>query len=385
MTVSTTTKKAGPYTTPGTGPFTFDFKVFAAADLRVVKTSTGGVESDLTLTTHYTVALNADQNTDPGGSITLVSAIVSGEKITIVRAVESTQPLDLATAGGFYPEAIEDALDRTTILVQQIEEQISRALLVGVSTSDDPESIILSDLVAAAASAAASAAAADVSADEAAASAASINPALLAHIDGTGANTDIVSMASPALAGATATTQAPGNSTTKVATTAFVTAAVAAGAYTPPSGSIVQTVYASTGSVLTGTTRLPMDDTIPQQAEGVEAITVAVTPTAAGNNLLVEAGGFFAHSANSDITLALFRDGAADAIGAAMATPSASDKCQGGSVSTLVAAGGTALTTFKLRVGSDGASGTITINGRAAGRLFGGAGRTWIKVTEIKA
>ena len=38
-----------------------------------------------------------------------------------------------------------------------------------------------------------------------------------------GANTDITSLASPALAGATATTQAAGNNTTKVATTAFVT------------------------------------------------------------------------------------------------------------------------------------------------------------------
>lgn len=41
-----------------------------------------------------------------------------------------------------------------------------------------------------------------------------------------GANTDITSLASPALAGATATTQTAGNNTTKVATTAFVTTAV---------------------------------------------------------------------------------------------------------------------------------------------------------------
>lgn len=40
-----------------------------------------------------------------------------------------------------------------------------------------------------------------------------------------GANTDITSLASPALAGATATTQADGDNTTKVATTAFVTTA----------------------------------------------------------------------------------------------------------------------------------------------------------------
>jgi hypothetical protein len=45
-----------------------------------------------------------------------------------------------------------------------------------------------------------------------------------------GANTDITSLASPALGAATATTQTAGDNTTKVATTAFVTTAVLAGA-----------------------------------------------------------------------------------------------------------------------------------------------------------
>ncbi len=44
-----------------------------------------------------------------------------------------------------------------------------------------------------------------------------------------GANTDITSLSAPALGAATATTQSPGDNTTKVATTAFVTTAVAAG------------------------------------------------------------------------------------------------------------------------------------------------------------
>ena len=43
-----------------------------------------------------------------------------------------------------------------------------------------------------------------------------------------GVNTDITSLASPEIAGATATTQTAGDSTTKVATTAFVTALKAA-------------------------------------------------------------------------------------------------------------------------------------------------------------
>jgi hypothetical protein len=47
-----------------------------------------------------------------------------------------------------------------------------------------------------------------------------------------GANADITSLAAPALGAATATTQSPGDNTTKVATTAFVTAAIPAASTT---------------------------------------------------------------------------------------------------------------------------------------------------------
>lgn len=148
------------------------------------------------------------------------------------------------------------------------------------------------------------------------------------------------------------------------------------------SGAVKQVVYNSTGAVVTGTTTIPMDDSIPQNTEGVEAITVTLTPISATSTLIVEAGCFLTHSANSDITLALFRDSSANAIGATMATPSAGDKCQGGMISSVVTAGSTSATTFKLRAGSNGA-GTLTIGGRAGARLFGGVGLTWIKVTEV--
>ena len=79
MTISSATRKAGPYTgNDVTTSFPFTFKVFAAADLTVVRLE-GGVETELTLNSHYSVTLNADQNANPGGSITYP---ISGAPLT---------------------------------------------------------------------------------------------------------------------------------------------------------------------------------------------------------------------------------------------------------------------------------------------------------------
>jgi hypothetical protein len=66
-----------------------------------------------------------------------------------------------------------------------------------------------------------------------------------------GANTDITSLASPALGSATATTQAAGDSTTKVATTAFVTTAVGSDivSFPNPTLSGTMTLPASTSPI----------------------------------------------------------------------------------------------------------------------------------------
>lgn len=132
MTISSEVRKAGPFAgNDSTTVFAFSFKVFAAGDLRVVKTSTAGVESDLVLNSDYSVSLNADQNVSPGGSITYPisgSPLATGEKLTIASDVDELQPTDLTNGGGFYPEVIEDTFDRAVILIQQLRELLGRTL-----------------------------------------------------------------------------------------------------------------------------------------------------------------------------------------------------------------------------------------------------------------
>lgn len=129
MTISSTNRKAGPFNGNGvTTVFPFTFKVFAGSDLRVIKTSTLGVDSDLVLTTNYTVALNPDQDSSPGGSVTALVAPATGEKLTIVGNMPALQPVELISGGGWYPEVIEAALDRCVIICQQVLGLLTRSI-----------------------------------------------------------------------------------------------------------------------------------------------------------------------------------------------------------------------------------------------------------------
>lgn len=138
MTISSTDRKAGPFTGDDASTvFSFAFKVFTSADLLVIKLNTStGVETTLAITTDYTVSLNVDQNAHPGGTITLTSVLASGYNLTITTALSYLQSLVLTNQGGFYPAVLNAALDRITIFAQQLDEELSRALKYPVSDSD---------------------------------------------------------------------------------------------------------------------------------------------------------------------------------------------------------------------------------------------------------
>lgn len=120
MTIATSVRTAGPYT--GTGlvsVYAFAFKVFQASDLLVSRTNVDGSISTLALSSDYSVSLSANQDSDPGGSIILVSPLAVGYSLSITSNIPATQPAALQNSGGFFPKVIEAALDRLTILFQQ--------------------------------------------------------------------------------------------------------------------------------------------------------------------------------------------------------------------------------------------------------------------------
>lgn len=137
MTISTTSRLAGPFTGDDlTTVFAFAFKAYAAADLYVVDYDTVLLtESLLVLTTDYSVSLNADQNVNPGGSVTLVAALVTDHTMLVTTDLDDLQETDLINQGGFYPETIETSLDKSTIIDQQIQGEVDRCLMLPFSAT----------------------------------------------------------------------------------------------------------------------------------------------------------------------------------------------------------------------------------------------------------
>lgn len=155
----------------------------------------------------------------------------------------------------------------------------------------------------------------------------------------------------------------------------------------PPNGSrvgeVVQVVNFQTGAVATGTTSIPHDDTIPQNTEGDEYMTLAITPKSASNKLIIDVIFQGTMTANGPVTVALFQDSTANALAAVAQHPGSASIVQSIALRHNMTAGTTSATTFKVRAGAAGAA-TTTFNGASGGRKFGGVSASSITITEIK-
>ncbi len=152
-------------------------------------------------------------------------------------------------------------------------------------------------------------------------------------------------------------------------------------------GQMVQSVISQDGAVATGTTTTPIDDTIPQNTEGNQFMTLSTSPTVSANLLCISHAGVYSYSGATDayICVALFQDSTAGALAAALGARSATANAVGEpAILHVMRAGTTSSTTFKIRAGVASA-GTITFNGSAGARLFGGGLKSYLRVEEIVA
>lgn len=151
-------------------------------------------------------------------------------------------------------------------------------------------------------------------------------------------------------------------------------------------GDVVQTANTQTGAFAAGTpTAMPSDDTIPQNTEGDQFMSLAITPKFAGNILKIDT---VYNWANADIstkhTCALFKDSVANALAAVVGfTPSATNPMTPLKFTHWMLAGGTAEITFKIRGGAS--SGGYGFNGSSSARLYGGVMASSITITEFSA
>lgn len=139
MTISATARRAGPFLgNDSATAFAFTFKVFSTSDITVTTADSAAVETTLVLDTDYTVTLNPNQDTSPGGVVTYPisgSALPTGARLTITGNLPYDQPLDIPAGGNFNPVTIENEFDRIVMQVQQLREVADRSITASVTSS----------------------------------------------------------------------------------------------------------------------------------------------------------------------------------------------------------------------------------------------------------
>lgn len=125
MTVSVTTSRADYNGNGTTTAFSVPFYFLDNTHLKVVKTSGTGVATTLVLTTDYSVT---GAGVGAGGTVTTVVAPATGEKLTILRNIPIDQQTNYVANDPFPAESHEAALDKLTMIAQQLNEITSRAI-----------------------------------------------------------------------------------------------------------------------------------------------------------------------------------------------------------------------------------------------------------------
>lgn len=125
MTVSTEVDH-NEYTGNGvTTSFPYTFRIFKKSDLVVQVVDLDENIAVLALDTDYTVTGAGGYN---GGNVILSKALANGYQISISRDLPVTQETDLRNQGKFFAEVHEDALDKLTMLIQQVRSWFRLAL-----------------------------------------------------------------------------------------------------------------------------------------------------------------------------------------------------------------------------------------------------------------
>lgn len=104
-----------------------------AAQLEVVKvTIATGAETTLTYPTDYSVSVNNDQDSSPGGSVTLTSSLSSSYKLYVRRAPVFTQETDLTPQGPYNAQTVETQFDQVAAQALDLLDRMKGAPYLGI-------------------------------------------------------------------------------------------------------------------------------------------------------------------------------------------------------------------------------------------------------------
>ena len=127
MTISTTNNRNDYTASASQTTFAYTFPVTVEGDIEVY------VDTVLkTISTDYTVSAT------PTGNVVFGTPLAGSEKVALVRNVTASQAVDYVANDPFPAETHESALDKLTMICQQLGEKLGRAITLSASsTSSD--------------------------------------------------------------------------------------------------------------------------------------------------------------------------------------------------------------------------------------------------------
>jgi hypothetical protein len=153
----------------------------------------------------------------------------------------------------------------------------------------------------------------------------------------------------------------------------------------PLPGDMVQVKENFSGASTTGTTLIPLDNTIPQITEGDQYFSQSITPSSSANVLTIEHVGGYNSTAQNNVTVAFFQDTTANALAVSgPALISVAANAINMYLKYSMIAGTNLSTTFKLRAGQQNA-GTLRLNGYSGAAIYGGVEASFLSVREFMA
>lgn len=130
------------------------------------------------------------------------------------------------------------------------------------------------------------------------------------------------------------------------------------------------------------TTQIPDDDTLPQNTEGTQILTAAITPTLSTSRIRATFSGFWSGNASvANAAAAMFVNSGADAVQVVYDWNDTTGQPQLFYMQYEFAPGTTDEQTINIRVGPDG--GTMRMNGTTSARLGGGAAKSTLILEEV--
>lgn len=137
--------------TSGVLEYSLPFAVYDEGDVTVtwaMADELGGEQTTLELHTDYSVTIQEDTHT---GSVKLVAGKVpAGATLAIESSIPATQSMDLSHTASIDSAAMEQQLDRVVQMIQQLKQQLGRAVLAPPTSEVDGNTLYVDDLLEAA-------------------------------------------------------------------------------------------------------------------------------------------------------------------------------------------------------------------------------------------